>query len=469
MGPGKQKGDLVRQELKLKDECERFRVKEYSFPYQYCHLYFSRFMGLRPFLLNSIKKKWKNSELESQVKCEVSSQRDCKEDQIPILDQLKDVKIDVECIAMGLVMKEMRQRPTILDEYLQDIEDSVETKEKNNYTSSSDRAYLEDSSSRVPLLLSEQTLSINKLITGTVIAVKGIQNSGGNFQVTDFTFAYPPEEILKTDNFPDTSSGPKYIGFVSGLNIGADVENSISLQLFRDFILGVSTFGEEQRFLSSRISHLIIAGNSINLFDTAKETNTGTGTKLVVNNDLLASRLTTIDSFISQLASSISVVIIPGEEDPVPISLPQPPLQTYIFKRSQKYQSLSSFSNPCLFSIDDIRFIGVSGECISKIPLYSEYNKSIEALKFCVESRVIAPTCPDVVPCYPFFDNDPFSLDYSDRDFPQVIFAGNQPEFDVYRFPNDGPVCFTIPKFFSTPTMVLLDINTFQFKTISFK
>lgn len=461
----KEESSLKRPEVSIKDECERFRVEEYSFPYQYGHFYFSRFMSLRPFLLQALKKKWK---------CHVSGCGEVtgshEDGSVPILDQLKDIKMESECIVMGLISKEMKGRPTVLDEYLQDIDDAAKSKQMSNYTSDDDKLYIEDNSSRVPLVFKEGTFSVHSLISGTVIAVKGSQNSGGNFLVTDLTFASPPEGIVNVGGSLGKTSQPVYLGFVSGLNIGSEAENSLSMQLFRDFIMGVSSFSDEHKFLSSRIVHLIIAGNTIRLFDTAKETSTGTGTKLIVNNELLSSRLAVLDSFISQLASCVSVAIMPGDDDPVPISLPQPPFQPYIFRNSRRYQSFKSFTNPCLFSIDGaIRVAGVSGQSVSNISLFSSYSRPIDALKYCVESRNIAPTCPDSVPSHPFFDRDPFALDFSEDLFPQVIFAGNQSEFGSYRFPNNGPICFTIPEFSTTPTLVLLDVNSFEFKTVSFE
>lgn len=460
----KEENGLKRPEVSIKDECEQFRVEEYSFQYQYGHFYFSRFMSLRPFLLRTVQKKWK-----CHVSGEVKVTGDQENESVPILDQLKDINMESECIVMGLISKEMKNRPTVLDEYLQDIEDSTRSEQLTNYTSDDDKLYIEDSSSRVPLVLKEGAFSVHELISGTVIAVKGTQNSGGNFLVSDLTFASPPEEIISLGSL-GKSPLPIYLGFVSGLNIGSGAENSLSMQLLRDFIMGISSYNEEHKFLSSRIAHLIIAGNTVRLLDTARETSTGTGTKLVVNNELLSSRLGVVDSFISQLASCVSVIIIPGDDDPVPISLPQPPFQPYIFKNSRSYQSFKSFTNPCLFSIDNtIRVAGVSGQCISKISLLSSYSKPIDALKYCVESRNIAPTCPDSVPSYPFFDRDPFALDFADDSFPQVIFAGSQSEFGYYRFPNNGPVCFTIPEFSDVPTLVLLDLSSFEFKTVSFK
>ncbi|CUV07709.1 unnamed protein product [Cryptosporidium hominis] len=462
---------LKRPEVDIKNKCERFRVKDYSFPHQYCHLCFSRFMSLRPFLLKAVQRKWKCHLSVEQEKVEekIASQGNPEDRLIPILNELKDMKMESECIIMGFVTKEMKNRPTILDEYLQDIEETTKNSQLSNYTSNDDKVYIEDSSSRIPLTLKEEVFSVNNLISGTILAVRGVQNSGGNFLVSDLTFASPPEEIIGKEYTLGKSSQPVYLAFVSGLNIGSEIENSLSLQLFRDFIMGVSSYSSEHRLLSSQIAYLIIAGNIIRLLDTAKETVTGTGTKLVVNNELLSSRLGVVDSFISQLASTISLAIMPGEDDPVPISLPQPPFQPYIFKNSRNYQSFNSFTNPCLFSINNIRVTGVSGQCISKISLFSSYSKPIDALKFCVESRNIAPTCPDVIPTYPFFDRDPFALDYTDESFPQVIFAGNQSEFGSYRFPNNGPLCFTIPEFSNNPTLVLLDINSYELKTISFK
>ncbi|KAK6591196.1 DNA polymerase delta2 [Cryptosporidium xiaoi] len=474
-----EKKELTRPEVNLVDECERFKVKKFDFPYQYCHLCFSRFKGLLPFLQKSALLKWNCYISESLVEeseentddrnVEIKAENEGK---IPIISELKDIKMGVECVIIGLITKEMKRRPTILDEYLHDIYDPNSERDDGDYISDDDKVYVEDSFSRVPLLIDnsivESNISHKELLSGTVIALKGCQVSCGDFLVKDYTFSIVPEKILiRENNSLLNSSMPIYVGFISGMNIGQDYENSLSLQLLRDFILGVA-FNDEQKFISSRISQLVIAGNSIQLLDTAEETNTGTGTKLIVNNDILSKRLQIFDSFISQLASSISVAIIPGDEDPVPISLPQPAFQPYIFKHARKYQSLVSFTNPCLFRINNVRISGITGQTIAKLSLYTSYKSPIEALKFCISSRNLAPVCPDAIPCHPFSDCDPFILNYQDDEFPQVLFSGNQFKFDSYRFPNDGPVCFTIPNFSTNPCIVLLDINSFELKTINF-
>ncbi|KAH8740747.1 DNA polymerase delta2 [Cryptosporidium ryanae] len=466
--------EFKRPEINLADECGRFKVNKFDFQYQYCHLCFSRFTGLLPFLQESARVKWGCCTFEDfENECEANFRAKTESGgRIPIVKELKDIKIDVECVVIGLVTKEMKKRPTILDEYLQDIYNSSSEGDGEDYMSEDDKIYIEDSSSRVPLLIDssiiESKISAKELLSGTVIALRGHQISCGDFLVKDYAFSIVPENILIRENNLIDSTLPVYVGFISGMSIGQDKENSLSLQLLRDFILGVGAFNDEQKFVSSRISQLIIAGNSIQLLDTAEETNTGTGTKLIVNSQVLSKRLQIFDSFISQLASCVSVAIMPGDEDPVPISLPQPPFQPYIFKHAKKYQSLVSFTNPCLFRVNNVRISGISGKTISKISFYTSYKDPIEALKFCILSRNLAPACPDVIPCYPFSNYDPFILDYRDKEFPHVIFAGNQPKFDSYKFPNDGPACFTIPNFSANPSIVLLDINSFEIKTITF-
>ncbi|KAL7068282.1 DNA polymerase epsilon subunit B family protein [Cryptosporidium serpentis] len=485
----------IRPNVSYTDECDRFRCVKYSFGHQYCHTCFVKFVKLQPLLVKASLRKWKGVIVsETGTSDNISSMysiddnenkkgnidiierendiEDIKENKIPLLLSLKELESDVECIIIGLIYKEMKLRPTVLDEYLQDIDAKTDENQITNFCSSTDKLYIEDTSSRICLSSPDNILDSSKYVSGTVIAVKGVQTDSGIFIVNDYCL--PEIPILKVPcNLSDNNSSellPIYIGFVSGLNIGDPRTDPLPLQLLRDFITGQFIKAESMdinKDIASRIVRLIIAGNTMSFLDTAKEMQTNTGSKLIVDKDSLNYQICEVDTYLAQLASVINVDIMSGPQDPVPISMPQPQMHPSLFPNSKDYDTFRPTTNPYSFSINNVRIIGVSGHSIDDVMAYSSYKEPIDALKYCVESRSLAPTAPDTLPCYPLFDDDVLSLDYPDDQFPHLVFAGNQSKFQSFRFSN-GPLCITIPKFSEIATLVLVDINSLKTKTINF-
>lgn len=57
--------------------------------------------------------------------------------------------------------------------------------------------------------------------------------------------------------------------------------------------------------------------------------------------------------------------------------------------------------------------------------MFSEITDPLDALESCLQWNHIAPTAPDTLGCFPYYDKDPFILD----DCPHVFFVGNETEF----------------------------------------
>lgn len=74
--------------------------------------------------------------------------------------------------------------------------------------------------------------------------------------------------------------------------------------------------------------------------------------------------------------------------------------------------------------------------------------------------RHLAPTAPDTLAAYPYYDNDPFILGST----PHVLFAGGQPAFATALVEGDGgsPSCrvVAVPNFCSTGCVVLVNLST---------
>lgn len=65
---------------------------------------------------------------------------------------------------------------------------------RTHFVSDTDEVILEDELQRVPLALdglNDNALSLNNIMTGCIIAVKGIPQDGGKFSVLDFCWPTP--------------------------------------------------------------------------------------------------------------------------------------------------------------------------------------------------------------------------------------------------------------------------------------
>lgn len=72
---------------------------------------------------------------------------------------------------------------------------------RTHFVSETDEVILEDELQRVPLALdglNDNALSLNNIMTGCIIAVKGIPQDGGKFSVLDFCWPTPPTPKILT-------------------------------------------------------------------------------------------------------------------------------------------------------------------------------------------------------------------------------------------------------------------------------
>lgn len=86
----------------------------------------------------------------------------------------------------------------------------------------------------------------------------------------------------------------------------------------------------------------------------------------------------------------------------------------------------------------------------------------------CLRWRIIAPTAPDTLWCYPFVDRDPFVI----KETPQVLVIGNQPRFETRVVEGEGGVrcrIVMVPRFDVTGEIVLLDVETKEVEVVRFK
>ncbi|KIZ05237.1 DNA polymerase delta small subunit, partial [Monoraphidium neglectum] len=130
-----------------------------SFQRQYAQLYFSRLARLSRNAAAAARTKWPG---------------------VPLVKTL-GVGEDVDCVVIGTLFKQQRLRPSVLDEYTKDgaLKQALGL---TNFCDAADTIVMEDEGARLVLRgASDAALPVGVLVTGTVAAVRGRAESGGDF------------------------------------------------------------------------------------------------------------------------------------------------------------------------------------------------------------------------------------------------------------------------------------------------
>lgn len=219
--------------------------------------------------------------------------------------------------------------------------------------------------------------------------------------------------------------------------------------------LGASGIGTDPK----AIVRVIIAGNSIDHLSLQRNSK---------QNDTLdmVSAVQCLDTFISDLSLSVPVDLMPGETDPSNLMLPQQPLHSCMFPKSNGRDTFCGVTNPYRFQCHDRLILGTSGQNAADILKFSNVTDEMAALKATLEWSHIAPTAPDTLPSYPYYNEDPFII----TEMPHVYFAGNCKAFGTEEVVLDGGktrlIC--VPAFAETKQVVLLNLKTMDCKPMSF-
>lgn len=157
---------------------------------------------------------------------------------------------------------------------------------------------------------------------------------------------------------------------------------------------------------------------------------------------------------------------MPGETDPTNLMLPQQPLHGCMFPKSRVQETFCSVTNPYRFQCHDRLIIGTSGQNAADIMRYSNVTDEMAALKATLQWSHMAPTAPDTLPSYPYYNEDPFIM----TEMPHVYFAGNCKAFGTEEVTlKEGKVRLVcVPAFSDTKQVVLLNLKTMECKPMSF-
>eukprot|EP00071_Canis_lupus_P053095 XP_539802.3 DNA polymerase delta subunit 2 isoform X1 [Canis lupus familiaris] len=416
---------------------QSFRLGERSFSRQYAHIYATRLLQMRPFLVSRAQQHWGDG---IQIK------------------KLCELQPGEKCCVVGTLFKAMPLQPSILRE-ISEEHNLLPQPPRSKYIHPDDQLVLEDELQRIKL---EGSIDASKLVTGTVLAVLGSVRDSGKFLVEDHCFAelapQKPAPTLDTDRF---------VLLVSGLGLGGGGgESLLGTQLLVDVVTG--QLGDEgEQCSAAHVSRVILAGNLLS--HNTQSRDSINKAKYLTKKTQAASveAVKMLDEILLQLSASVPVDVMPGEFDPTNYTLPQQPLHPCMFPLATAYSTLQLVTNPYQATIDGVRFLGTSGQNVSDIFRYSSMEDHLEILEWTLRIRHISPTAPDTLGCYPFYKNDPFIF----PDCPHVYFCGNTPQFGskIFRGPEDQRVLLVaVPDFSTTQTACLVNLRSLACQPISF-
>ena len=284
---------------------------------------------------------------------------------------------------------------------------------------------LEDESGRLRLVGTHiQTVM---LVTGSIIAVMGTENSNGEFEVIGLKVPDLPRQPQRWESEDGEAAltngqsnkrrksgrteqtGGK-VALVSGLGITGEEGGYLRLDLLMEFLLGESNGAEDQEE-ASRISRLIIAGNSLGQPSVKAEEDAAASKKAVKKYGYDASAYnpaptTHLDNFLATLLPSIPITLLPGESDPCSVSMPQQPIHPAMLPRCRAYTNTPKSQDPGWFDtttnpwegdIDGWRFMGHGGQPINDIFKYVEGDDRLDMMENILRWRIGAPTAPDTL------------------------------------------------------------------------
>jgi DNA polymerase delta subunit 2 len=374
----------------------------------------------------------------------------------------------------------MPLKPSIL----KGLESILGSKKVESFVNESeDYLIIEDESGRIRVSNNSPGFSASQFITGIAIATKGRVDDKGVFILEDVIFHRVdhyslPQRIknsvqlnnnLIADNsvYQMLSSSSELLAFISGINFGKDDYSgklNLARLLFIDIIQGRFPLEANIKKLINRINRLIIVGNAVYSPEETDQVEKGSYIKQELNTRVykkLIQSYEEFDDYLDILTQSITVDLMPGASDTSSIFFPQLALSPLMLQKSGTNSSLNLANNPHKFEMNEISFIGTSGQNIDNIRKYTTISKNpIDILEKTIEWGHICPSAPDTVRTYPITGNDPLIL----REIPNVYFTGNQKTFETKLINYTEPPVrlISIPDFSISFSFVLIDMNTLE-------
>lgn len=396
------------QQVEADDDRQRFRLpRERDFQRQFYHVYAKRLEKMRQRI------------------------QDAGVDVTRLADLEKGAS---DVVIAGTVFKNQKLKPNILNELDNDVEDAdglalFKQPKRPKFVSDDDDLILEDDLQRIKLIAND-VLKVEDFVTGVVCGFRGYEKDSGKFHVVQVVF---PSVIAPQIPRPMPEKDVSVI-FISGWDA------SLASQMAVDWICGEDGEMADQE-VNASVERVILAGNC-------------------VNDDVDGA-----DDLLRQLAGSVRTEIMPGENDPANLVLPQQPLHPCLCPKAASFSSntFKTVTNPYSTEIcGGIRTLGTSGQNVDDVIRNSGIDDSAEVMEALLKWSHLAPTCPDTLGCFPYRDEDPFILEKR----PHLFFAGNQKHFQQKTF--EGVKLISVPKFSESRSIVVVNMKTLDAHQVLF-
>ncbi|KAF1757697.1 hypothetical protein GCK72_014153 [Caenorhabditis remanei] len=383
---------------------------------------------------------------------------------------LSDAKQDEEIFVIGVIVKRIAARPSILksllnedkvayDDYEGDEEDDV----KRYAGSSEDRIELESEKQTVRL---DGAISMDECATGCCVGVLGKLGKEGVFHVN--RLIWPSSKISKK------SAAEGTIVFVSGLELTGDMEDdqlTISGLEFMSEWMNSEALGENQ---CPPIDRVVVIGPIVETKSNGCDVQSVVRTLTLSRTEKQSSAkaLITVDKLISSIAEKPlvnTVDVTPGVGDPCSSMWPLPPIHRVCLQRcAMSQKKVNLVTNPYEFEVNGLRVMTMSGENVTELLRTSHKWTGADVLANLVKWQHVAPNCPDTLDAFPMAERDPLVMETT----PHIIVCGNQPQAEFRRVPIDGSdsTCLVVclPKFSKTRVACFLNLKDLSMKWQNF-
>lgn len=389
---------------------------------QFADTYFLRLAKLKPVVEAIANHEWEDFEIAGE-----RAQR---------VERVLDVRQGQLCWVAGTIYMDMPLKPNILDDISKEHWIAGGPARQSYYSNELEtQVMLEDESGR--LRLTGAMLKNNLIVTGVIVAVLGTENANGDFEVLDMQIPNLPRQPQRWEREEAKSaeegkmevdrkgSAGNKIAFVSGLDISGTRADTLNLSLLSEYLLGEALGLDDQESVTY-IGRLVIAGNSTAsdaIIDAApgapeaakKAASKKYGYDAAAYNPLPT---TLLDHFLAELLPSIPITLMPGENDPANVSLPQQSVHSAMFPHARAYSSpqlgdpalkdpgwFDNVTNPWEGDIDGWRIMGTSGQPVEDILKYvdavgpngTDADGRLEIMESMLRWRCGAPTAPDTL------------------------------------------------------------------------
>jgi DNA polymerase delta subunit 2 len=366
-------------------EKNQFRICHREFTQQYSHIYFCRLKQIKPALLEKAHSKWTASS---------SGYSHC--------ERVLDSQVNCQSFLLGTIYVEQPERRGILDEIALEyqLEKQSISCESTSYYSKDSLVFLEDEHARIQLFLPADC----HFITGSVVAVAGVERENGQFEVHDWTFAGLPAQEPTKEKDLNVSNLLLVSGLKYNLSEGSSAA-ALQFEMLKDLCVG--NFGYPSGL--GEIDGLVLCGNSLLepprfVDDMQKKRFGATNYKYDTNHFKCFSH-----TLAQILQAGKEVCLVPGATDPTNISLPQQPIHQALLKEAtqaasscQNGNKLYLETNPAFVEINGLLCLLMDGQTVLDAQKHTPGHSVQQVIEYLLLSRHIAPTAPDTL-CKHFY------------------------------------------------------------------